>query len=86
MSRHGRPHVTSHFKFSLDTANLKYAMNRNIIFDLVPTLRVGMPSSTLCVALAPIAAGDSSGRGASGTAFPRGAWERVGASRVQWKS
>jgi len=39
---------------------------------LVPTLRVGMPSSTLGVATF----GPAQGRGASRTAFPRGAWER----------
>ena len=50
---------------------------------LVPTLRVGMPSGTLCVpcrrALGP------GRRGASKTAFPRGAWER-GSPVGRWRS
>jgi len=39
--------------------------------NLVPTLRVGMPSSTLCVVLAHIATAKLWGRGTSRTAFPR---------------
>ncbi len=45
--------------------------------SLVPTLRVGMPSSTLRVGILAPAMLDGRGRGASRTAFPRGPWERV---------
>ncbi len=43
---------------------------------LVPTLRVGMPSWTLCVRSIGKASVLVRRRGASGRAFPRGAWER----------
>ena len=41
-------------------------------FTLVPTLRVGMPSTTLRV----VQRSQNQGRGASKTAFPRRPWER----------
>ena len=41
--------------------------------DLVPALRVGMPSSTLRVVVARIVAGNPPRRGASGRMAPRGA-------------
>jgi len=48
--------------------------------NLVPTLRVGMPSATLRVVR-------RLGRRASKTAFPRGAWERGSApSGTGWSS
>jgi WD40 repeat protein len=46
-----------------------------VVFALVPTFRVGMPSRTLCVLLRAIWPNDRRRR-ASKTAFPRGAWER----------
>src|SRR2546425_411626 len=46
---------------------------------LVPTLRVGMPSGTLCVPAASCLAR----RRASKRAFPRGAWERGKSSSLE---
>jgi hypothetical protein len=50
--------------------------------SLVPTVPVGMPSRTLCVpSVRRPQSAPRRRRGASKTAFPRGPWERVGASR-----
>jgi len=43
---------------------------------LVPTLRAGMPPRTLCVPNSDRPIRKATGRRASRTAFPRGAWER----------
>jgi len=43
---------------------------------LIPTLRVEMPPRTLCVPSSDRPISEATGRRASRTAFPRGAWER----------
>jgi hypothetical protein len=78
-----RSTVTPFAAFSLATGAFQSLVQLGMIpsggggnaLELVPTLRVGMPFSTLRVVWAPIAAGNRAGRRASRTAFPRRAWE-----------
>jgi hypothetical protein len=65
-------------KHTLSRNTVELAINRRErrVCVSFPRSCVGMPSATLCVVWAHVAAGKLSGRGASRTAFPRGAWER----------
>jgi hypothetical protein len=55
--------------------NRDFSLNTTADLALVPTLRVGMPSRTLCVLFRATGPYDRR-RSASKTAFPRGARER----------
>jgi len=59
------------------------SLNTTADFALVPTLRVGMPSRTLRVLFRAIGRHDRR-RGASKTAFPRGAWNEKDVTSNPW--